>query len=152
MGRTLSLNSNFSTLGNWGQTTVSRVGFDVAPRIAGERWWETGQLIRLAVTAVTAYSAKPLALIFRLGVFGMVAALLLLIQALYSWVTERAVSGWTSLTVVVLFFGSANLLGIGVLGAYLAQLFDEMGPTASAEEARLMSRQLIEKVKELKKP
>ena len=27
---------------------------------------------------------------------------------------------------VVLFFGSANLLGIGVLGAYLAQIFDEV--------------------------
>ena len=110
----------------WTGFPTVRVGFDVAPRIAGERRWETGQLMRLAVTAITAYSAKPLGLIFRLGVFGMVAALLLLIQALYSWVTERAVSGWTSLTVVVLFFGSANLLGIGVLGAYLAQLFDEI--------------------------
>src|SRR3970282_1623734 len=86
----------------------------------------TGQLMRLAITAITAYSAKPLALIFKLGVFGMVAALLLLIQAVYSWVTGLAVSGWTSLTVVVLFFGSAHLLGIGVLGAYVAQLFEEI--------------------------
>ena len=110
----------------WTGFSTVQVGFDVAPRIAGERRWQTGQLMRLAITAITAYSAKPLALIFRLGVFGMVAALLLLIQALYSWVTGVAVSGWTSLTVVVLFFGSANLLGIGVLGAYLAQLFEEI--------------------------
>lgn len=31
--------------------------------------------------------------------------------------------GWASLTVVLL-FDAANLLGIGVLGAYLAQIFD----------------------------
>jgi dolichol-phosphate mannosyltransferase len=110
----------------WTGFPTERVGFDVAPRIAGDSRWGTGQLIRLAVTGITAYSAKPLGMIFKLGVFGMVAALLLLIQALYSWFTESAVSGWTSLTVVVLFFGSANLLGIGVLGAYLAQLFEEI--------------------------
>jgi dolichol-phosphate mannosyltransferase len=51
---------------------------------------------------------------------------LLLVQALYSWVTGVAVSGWTSLTVVVLLFGSATLLSLGVLGAYLAQIFDEI--------------------------
>lgn len=102
------------------------IAFDVAPRIAGESHWSTAQLTRLAVTAITAYSAKPLGMIFRLGLLGMFAAGLLLLQALYSWFADIAVSGWTSMTVVVLFFGSANLLGIGVVGAYLAQIFDEI--------------------------
>jgi len=100
--------------------------FDVAPRIAGESHWSTAQLTRLAITAITAYSAKPLGMIFRLGLLGMAAAGLLLLQAIYSWFTHLAVSGWTSMTVIVLFFGSANLLGIGVIGAYLAQIFDEI--------------------------
>ena len=65
-------------------------------------------------------------MILRLGLIGMAGALVLLLQALYSWFAGIAVSGWTSLTVVVLFFGSANLLGMGVLGIYLAQLFDEI--------------------------
>lgn len=102
------------------------ISFDVAPRIAGSSQWSTAQLTRLAVTAITAYSAKPLGMIFRLGLIGMAAAALLLLQALYSWYTHRAISGWTSITVIMLFFGSANLLGIGVLGAYLAQIFDEI--------------------------
>jgi len=100
--------------------------FDVAPRLAGASNWNTAQLTRLAITAITSYSAKPLGMIFRLGLLGMLAAGILLVQALYSWQTGVAVSGWTSLTAVVLFFGSANLLGIGVLGAYLAQIFDEI--------------------------
>lgn len=110
----------------WTGFTTVPLAFDVAPRIAGESHWSTAQLTRLAVTAITAYSAKPLGMIFRLGLLGMVAAGLLLLQALYSWVADIAVSGWTSMTVVILFFGSANLLGIGVLGAYLAQIFDEI--------------------------
>lgn len=110
----------------WTGFATTNISFDVAPRIAGSSQWSTTQLIRLAVTAITAYSAKPLGMIFRLGLLGMVAAGLLLLQAIYSWLADIAVSGWTSLTVVVLFFGSANLLGIGVLGAYLAQIFDEI--------------------------
>jgi len=110
----------------WTGFSTVNVSFDVAPRIAGDSQWSTAQLTRLAVTAITSYSAKPLGMIFRLGVLGLIAAGLLLVQALYSWVMDIAISGWTSLTVVVLFFGSANLLGIGVLGAYLAQIFDEV--------------------------
>lgn len=110
----------------WTGFATAEVEFDVAHRIAGKSQWSTGQLMRLAITAITAFSAKPLGLIFRLGLLGMVAATGLLVQALYSWMIDVAVSGWTSLTIVLLFFGSANLLGIGVLGVYLAQIFDEI--------------------------
>lgn len=110
----------------WTGFVTAQVDFEVAPRLAGNSHWSTAQLTRFAISAITAYSAKPLSLIFRLGLLGMVAAGLLLVQALYSWLAHIAISGWTSLTIVVLIFGSANLLGIGVLGIYLAQLFDEI--------------------------
>lgn len=110
----------------WTGFVTTQVDFEVAPRIAGNSQWNTAQLTRLAINAIAAYSAKPLGMIFCLGLLGMLAAGLLLIQALYSWLTDIAVSGWTSLTIVILFFGSANLLGIGVLGVYLAQIFDEI--------------------------
>jgi len=110
----------------WTGFTTVALDFDVAPRLAGTTHWSASQLTRLAIVAITSYSARPLGMIFRLGLLGMVAAGLLFIQAMYSWMTDVAVSGWTSMTVVLLFFGSANLLGIGVLGAYLAQIFNEI--------------------------
>src|SRR4029077_9161581 len=110
----------------WTGFATKHIAFDVAPRIAGTSQWRTGQLTTLAINAITAYSAKPLSMVFRLGLVGMVAAFVIFLQAMYSWAVGIAVSGWTSVTVVMLFFGSANLLGIGVLGAYLAQLFNEI--------------------------
>lgn len=110
----------------WTGFTTKQVEFEVAPRIAGASQWSTGQLTRLAITAITAYSAKPLGMILWVGMFGIIVALLLFVQAIYSWLAGIATSGWPSLTVVILFFGSANLLGVGVLGAYLAQIFDEI--------------------------
>ena len=116
----------FRGMTTWTGFSTESLPFDVEPRIAGESRWDGPQLTHLAISAITAYSAKPLVLIFDLGLAGMAAAVLLLLQALWSWIVGVAVTGWTSLTVVILFFGSANLLGIGVLGAYLAQLFEEI--------------------------
>lgn len=110
----------------WTGFTTTHLDFDVAPRLAGASQWNNAQLMRLAITAISAYSARPLGMIFRFGLFGMLAASLLSLQALYSWLTHIAVSGWTSITIVMLFFGSANLLAIGVLGIYVAQIFDEI--------------------------
>ncbi|MFA6015756.1 MAG: glycosyltransferase family 2 protein [Gallionellaceae bacterium] len=110
----------------WTGFNTHFISFDVSPRLAGNSHWSNAQLMQLAVTAITSFSAKPLGLVLRLGFLGMIAAFLLLIQAIYSWFAGIAISGWTSLTVVVLFFGSANLMAIGILGAYLAQLFNEI--------------------------
>lgn len=110
----------------WTGFNTVQVEFEVAPRIAGESQWSIFQLTQLAIVAITGYSAKPLGMIFWMGIVGMATAFLLFIQALYSWMSGVAVSGWSSLTVVILVFGSANLLGVGVLGAYLAQIFDEI--------------------------
>lgn len=110
----------------WTGFSTATIGFEVAPRIAGQSQWSATQLTRLAIIAITSFSAKPLGMIFRLGLLGIAASALILLQAIYSWMSGIAISGWTSLTVVILLFGSANLLGIGVLGAYLAQIFDEI--------------------------
>ena len=52
-------------------------------------------------------------------------ALLLLGYALYSWLYLDTVRGWTSLMVVVLLLGSAQMLLIGVIGEYLGRLYME---------------------------
>ncbi len=110
----------------WTGFSTVNLDFDVAPRLSGTSRWNTSQLARLAIVAITSFSAKPLGMIFRMGLFGIAASVLLFVEAMYSWITGGAISGWTSLTIVILFFGSANLLGIGVLGAYLSQIFDEI--------------------------
>lgn len=47
-------------------------------------------------------------------------------RALYSRFKGIAVSGWTSLTIVVLFFGSAILPTLGLIGIYLMNIYDEL--------------------------
>jgi glycosyltransferase involved in cell wall biosynthesis len=116
----------FRAMTVWTGFKQSDIEFDVMPRLAGQTAWSTRGLISLAVNGITGFSAQPLTLVFRLGVFGLVLSLALTAQAIWSWETGTAISGWTSLTIVMVFFGSANLMALGVLGAYLAQLFNEI--------------------------
>ena len=102
------------------------ISFDVAPRLAGRSAWSYGRLVKLAVSAITAFTSRPLGMVIVIGCSGLVMAALLLIQAFISWLNGTAVTGWTSLTFVVVLFGSLNLLGLGVIGAYIGQLFHEV--------------------------
>ena len=102
------------------------IPFDVAPRLTGRSAWSYGRLFKLAVSAITAFTSRPLAMVILIGLVGLFMAALILIQAFYSWLNGMAVTGWTSLTFVMVLFGSLNLLGLGVIGAYIGQLFHEI--------------------------
>lgn len=116
----------FRGMAQWVGFRRQTIQFDVAERLAGSGRWSTGQLVRLAVTAITSFTARPLTWIMSIGAVGVGFAVLLALQALFSWITGKAVSGWTSLTVVILFFGSANLFAVGVVGEYLGQVYQEV--------------------------
>lgn len=116
----------FRGMTSWTGFSTRYIPFSVPARIAGESRWSSFALTKMAVHALISYSAKPLYYLFGAGLTGLLLSVLLAVQALYSWMAGIAVSGWTSLTLVILFFGSANLLGLGILGIYLAQLFDEV--------------------------
>lgn len=116
----------FRGLTSWTGYREVRIPFDVSERMGGESGWTTRQLVQLAITAITSFTAKPLIWVFGMGAFGILISFVLGIQALASHFSGAAVSGWTSLTIVILFFGSANLIGTGLVGIYLASVFDEV--------------------------
>jgi len=116
----------FRGLTSWTGYREVRIPFDVSERMGGESGWTSRQLVQLAITAITSFTAKPLIWVFGMGAFGILISFLLGIQALVSQFSGVAVSGWTSLTIVILFFGSANLIATGLVGIYLARVFDEV--------------------------
>jgi len=116
----------FRGLAKWTGFSQIEIPFEVLNRLNGTSKWPTKKLISLLIDAMTGFTYQPLIWVFGSGIIGLVIFLLLGIQALYSWIMDIAISGWTSLTVIILFFGSANLLSIGIVGLYLARIFDEV--------------------------
>jgi polyisoprenyl-phosphate glycosyltransferase len=96
------------------------------PRFAGESKYPPRKLIRLALDGITSFSTVPIKLVAWLGFVLVAFCLVVLGWALYTrFFTDAAPQGWTSLLVVVLLLGGVQLLSLGIIGQYVARIFDE---------------------------
>lgn len=102
------------------------VPYDRAPRFAGETHYTLGQMIRLALTAITGFSFFPLQLATYLGFISAGIALLAIPVVVYlRLVGSAAFFGQATTLIAVLFFGGAQLISLGILGEYIGRLYDE---------------------------
>ena len=94
------------------------------------------------IRGVTSYSLKPLYLGVLLGFFAFIFSIILILYALYAKVTGIAVPGTTGILIVISFFSGALLSTIGIMGIYLARIF---------EQTKGRTRYVIKDIKDYKK-
>jgi polyisoprenyl-phosphate glycosyltransferase len=83
-------------------------------------------MFSLAITGITSFSIKPLRISIFFGLVFSVIAIVYMFYALYIGLfTDKAIAGWTSVIVSVLFIGGLQLLMLGIIGEYLGKLFLE---------------------------
>jgi glycosyltransferase involved in cell wall biosynthesis len=100
--------------------------FNVPERIGGASNWSALQLTRLAMTAVTSFSSAPLQLITLTGAAFAVFAMALGVQTVYLKIAGRAVDGFTTVILLLLVIGGAVMLGLGIIGTYIARIYEEV--------------------------
>jgi len=114
---------------------VSWIGFKQVPfyyereaRFAGETKYPFSKMLKLATTSLLYFSTKPLKIASTLGFFSVVFSLILGVWSVLGKLMgyTHANSGWTSLFVLIIFFGGVQLVTIGIVGAYIGNLFDEI--------------------------
>ena len=104
-------------------TTVDDV---ISERFAGQSKYTLGKMLRLALNGITAFSVKPLFLIFNLGVFFLIIAFCIGIYVVHALVTGTAVPGWSSLILSIWLVGGFVLISLGIVGTYLGQIYTEV--------------------------
>jgi dolichol-phosphate mannosyltransferase len=77
------------------------------------------------INGVTSYSLKPLYLGIIFGFFSLLFSISLIIYALYIKFQGLAVPGSTSIIITISFFSGILLLTIGMLGIYIARIFEQ---------------------------
>lgn len=103
------------------------VPFDVQDRFAGTSQFKVRHLSALAITAITAFSDLPLRVWSIIGAFISGCSLIYAVYIMYQTVIQgNDVAGWSTLAVGLLFFGGVQLLSIGILGEYIARIFNEV--------------------------
>ncbi len=114
-------------LTSWAGFRQTRVEYARAGRPAGRTHYPFLAMLRLATDGVTSFSHEPLRWVTLCGLCAFLASLG--IGAWVLWVrlfNPLAVRGWSSLMVLMLFLGGAQLVAMGVIGEYLARIFDEV--------------------------
>ena len=104
----------------------STVYYDRAERFAGRSKYPARKMLSLAADGITSFTAVPLRIIAFVGIFVSLLSIGMMLWVL--WVklfSSRAVPGWASSLIAVYFLGGLQLLGIGVLGEYVAKLYFE---------------------------
>lgn len=100
--------------------------FEVAPRAGGRSGWSPWHLVRLAVNGITAFSSAPIHVITAMGLVFLLFALGLGVQTLYGKLVGQSATGFTTVIVLVLMVGSLILIALGVIGLYVARIYDEV--------------------------
>jgi dolichol-phosphate mannosyltransferase len=85
-------------------------------------------MVRLASDALISFSSAPVRLATRMGVAVAACGLLYLAYILYALLAhpEQIVPGWSSLVIVVLMLSGVQLVCIGLIGEYIARIFEEV--------------------------
>jgi dolichol-phosphate mannosyltransferase len=106
----------------WAGFKQTAIDYEPRERYSGKSKYNLKKMLSFAFRGITAFSVRPLQMIAYLGIILFLISMILVPYALVSYVMGKAVSGWTSLMISVIFFGSLQLLMTGVLGLYISKL------------------------------
>lgn len=104
----------------------SMVYYDRTERFAGESKYPLRKMVEFALDAITSFSVVPLRIITGIGL-----SVFLLTMAVSAWIlwirlaTDRAIPGWASTLLPLLFVGGVQILCLGVIGEYLGKIYIE---------------------------
>lgn len=108
----------------WVGCPAAEVPFQAGSRSTGETKYDFRKMLRLAVDGVVSFSSLPL----RLGIWaGIITSLLAFAEIGYiliQYFRGNTVPGWASVVTVMSFMFGVLFLLLGVIGTYLAKIYD----------------------------
>ena len=102
--------------------------FERAERFAGTTKYPLSKMLKLAADGILSFSFKPLKIATVLGSLISAGSFLylfvVLLQRLFR--PDSVTSGWSSLIAVTLLLNGLTLLILGIMGAYIGRIYDEV--------------------------
>jgi polyisoprenyl-phosphate glycosyltransferase len=100
--------------------------FERGERAAGETKYPFRKMLWFSWTAITSFSGLPLRLTLGFGLVLVAFSIVYLVFALYAALfRHETVPGWTSLVLLQCLFSGSIMIAVGLLGDYVARIYDE---------------------------
>ncbi len=110
----------------WLGFTRIQIPFEVAERVGGSSGWSVIKRIRLALTGISAFSSLPLQLITFAGMIFFGFSIVFGVYTLTLQLLGLSVSGFATVILLLLIIGSLLMISLGIIGVYLARIYDEI--------------------------
>ena len=110
---------------SWMGFKQAMIEYTAPNRFAGKSKYSVFKMFRFAADGITSFSAKPLRISFFAGLIVSFIGLLYAIYAVVQYFEGRTTPGWASTLVSILIIGGIQLISIGIIGEYLARVFNE---------------------------
>ena len=110
----------------WVGFKQKEIEYEREARFKGKTKWGFFSLFNLAFDGLTSFSIMPLRLASTIGflsaLIGFFYGTVIVFKTLFF---HEPVAGFTSLVVLITFFGGIQLLSIGIIGEYIGRIFNE---------------------------
>ncbi|MBO2457462.1 glycosyltransferase family 2 protein [Actinomadura violacea] len=114
-------------LRSWSGFRQTSIEYDRAARPSGESQYTLHRLLKLATDGLLGFSSVPLRLVSSLGIITALAGTLMLGGVLIARLSIPATPvGWASTISVLLLASGAQLTTVGMVGAYIARIYNEV--------------------------
>jgi polyisoprenyl-phosphate glycosyltransferase len=100
--------------------------YDRPDRPEGEASMSRRKLFSMAADAIYSFTKWPIRACLYLGLLGVVTFSIAIVYALASKLLGIAPMGWSSMFLAVSFFGSVQLMFLGLIGEYVYRIFKEV--------------------------
>lgn len=96
-------------------------------RFAGESKYSLSRMIQLAIAGILSFSTKPLQFGIFVGIgFSILSFIFIIIAVVKYFFVQYIPSGWTTLVVLLLLFNGIQLVVMGIIGAYIGGIYEEV--------------------------
>ena len=103
----------------------SKVFYTRTSRKYGESKYTLLKMISFAWNGFTSFSAVPLRWILYFGVIMSLLSIFGMLWIISVYFMGETIQGWSSIIIMVLFFGGINMFALGVIGEYIRKIFIE---------------------------
>jgi dolichol-phosphate mannosyltransferase len=113
-------------LSSWVGFRQTAVEYDRDQRFAGNTKFSYGKMLKFAVDGITSFSNAPLKIATWFGFGTAFLSFIYLIAVFVQKFLGHTVDGWATIMVAILFVGGIQLICLGIFGAYLGRVFNEV--------------------------
>lgn len=102
------------------------VEYQAQERAAGQSKYSLRKMVRLGLDGIAAFSSRPLRISFYTGLLISFLGLAYGLYILAAFISGHTIQGWASMMLTQLIIGGAVLINLGIVGEYIARIFNEV--------------------------